>query len=131
MGIGMRKRVQLSSTPDHGKVLGTHVHNHLLRQYGEGLFYWKQSSEVDFIICRGNSIVGFIQVAYENLEEPKVLEREIRSLREGLKQYPHTKAYLIVWDVPKKWDKNRHNPIILLPFWQFLLSDPLPDLSLI
>lgn len=125
---GVRKRVQLSSTPDKGKLLETHVHNHLLRQYEEGLFYWKQSGEVDFIIRRGNSICGFVQVAYGNLDEPNLLKREIRSLQEGLKQYAQAKAYLIVWEVPKNWDEKRHDPIVLLPFWQFLLSDCLPGL---
>ncbi len=120
--LGLRKVVSLSTSPDYGKLLETIVHNHLATLEQDELFYWKGLGEIDFVTQKGITTDKLIQVAYENLTDPKTLARELKPLQEGLKQYPKANPYLITWEWPKHLETDRVQGIKIVSLWHFLLS---------
>ena len=121
--LGLRKVVQLATSPDHGKLIETQVYNHLLRKRQADVFYWKGKGEIDFLVQEGIVVTQLIQVAYQGLDDPKVIAREVSSLYEGMAQYKNAKAYLIVWEIPEGFDAKQFENIEILPLWHFLLQE--------
>lgn len=119
--LGLRKVVSLSTSPDAGKLLETVVHNHMMTLEPEGLFYWKDEGEIDILTRKGIHVENLIQVAHNNLTDTRILNRELKSLQEGLKDYPKAKPYLITSAWPEGLDMEKVEGVTVLPLWYFLL----------
>lgn len=113
---GIRQIVSIAETPDRGRMVETAVHQHLQRLNSDDIFYWKGRQEIDFVIRQGNTISSLIQVAYDNLDEPKTLTRELDALQEAKTRFPQAETKLIAAKMPKTGHKT------ITPLWTFLLS---------
>jgi hypothetical protein len=91
------------------------------------LFYYKnqQQEEVDFIIQSGMKISHLIQVCY-NITDPKVKEREIRSLVKASSELQCHRLVVITNDYENKenhaWFGNT-GEIEFIPLWKWLISE--------
>jgi len=117
--LGIRQIVSIAETPDYGRMVETVVYQHLQRILGGDIFYWKGKQEIDFVIRQGNTITALLQVAYDNLDEPKILARECNALEDGKTRFPKAETTLVTAKMPKT--KNE----IMTPLWVFLLSKKL------
>ncbi len=98
-----------------GKLLENIVAVELSRR-NRRLFYWKNGTELDFILRKGRQAAELINVCY-SLNE-KTLAREIESLERGLAEFKDAKAMLIYWEgTPVKHDK-----IVFQNILDFLLA---------
>lgn len=79
----MNNRENAFSGENLGWRLETLVCIELLRRYkceGYDIYYYEETSfEVDFIVCRGKSVLQIIQVSYD-IANPKTYKREIKGL---------------------------------------------------
>lgn len=114
--LGIRQMVSLTQAPDNGRLIETAVYQKLQQTMHNDIFYWKGNQEVDFVLRKGNTIYSIIQVAYENLDNPKVLARELQALDAAKQQFPEATTLLIAGKMPKYQDKR------ILPLWVFLLT---------
>lgn len=85
---GLRNAISLSGAPDRGRLMETAVHNALLGEDSDGLFYWKGQGEVDLAVRRGLGIERLIQVTDEGLLDPVSRRREIEALVEASSVFP-------------------------------------------
>jgi len=86
------------------------------------LFYWKNGTELDFILRKGRQAAELINVCY-SLNE-KTLAREIESLERGLAEFKDAKAMLIYWEgTPVKHDK-----IVFQNILDFCWRRPIEDM---
>ena len=113
--LGIRQILALTKSPDNGRLIETAVYQKLQQSLRNNIFYWKGDQEVDFVLRKGNNIYSIIQVAYENLDNSKVLARELNALDAAKQQFTAATALLITAKMPKYKD-NR-----ILPLWKFLL----------
>lgn len=119
--LGLRKVASLSASQDETKLIETQVHNMLLRNEHNQLYYWKGDGEIDLVTQDGASITGLYQVAYGGLEQTKVAAREFGALQKAIKLFTHAKPFLITWEVTDEL-KQQYPEINIMPLWQFLLS---------
>jgi len=86
------------------------------------LCYWKDYSghEVDFITLEGGKPKQAIQSCYD-VSNPLTLEREIKSLRLGMKELRLKNGVVLTWDEEKKV-KQPGSEILLIPLWKWLLE---------
>ncbi|MCF6269736.1 MAG: ATP-binding protein [Melioribacteraceae bacterium] len=85
---GFINSIAFNVSQNRGKRLENIVAIEILRKISsenKKVFYWKKNYEVDFVIQSGNSIEELIQVSV-NIENPKTLNREKRSLLEASKE---------------------------------------------
>lgn len=115
--LGIRHVASFTHSPDSGKLIETLVYQHLQRQFRDDIFYWKGKQEIDFVLRKGNTISSMIQVAYDNLSDPLIWQREIDALEEASQQFKHAKPMLIAGKLPK----SHQQPLV--PLWYFLLTD--------
>lgn len=120
--LGIRNQVSLSLSPDIGKSLESLVFRALKQQHHDGIFYWKNHGEIDFILRRKNVITTLIQVMAEGLDDPKVIAREINALQEGLKVFPKATPIIVVGQSALPMTLPIVKPIQIVPLWQFLLN---------
>lgn len=97
---GLRNAVSLSATPDRGRLMETAVHNQLLQERYDGLFYWKGEGEVDLAVRRGLGLRSLIQVTDEGLLEPAARRRELEALREAALAFPHAEPMVVAGALP-------------------------------
>lgn len=114
---GLRNAVCLSASPDRGRLMETAVYRALSQEEGE-LFYWKGKTEVDFLLRRDPRATRLIQVAYQGLEDPKVLEREVRALTEAGDEFPEAARQLVVGDI-RGLSKVLPESCETVPFWRW------------
>lgn len=117
--LGLRQMVSLAHSEDKGKLIETAVYHHLQRLAYGNVFYWKGKQEVDFILRKGNTIYSAIQVAYENLDNFEILQREQLALNDMNHKFKNAKGILVTAIMPKRKIKN------CVPLWIFLLDDQL------
>jgi len=118
--------VAVKIMPDLGKVLENIVFIRLRRQTNL-IFYAKTQNghEIDFVtLPEGISLSEDIplqlwQVCYE-LEDTSTLERETRSLWEGMEQFKVDEATIITYNTERTLRENGKT-ISILPAWKFLL----------
>ena len=77
----LRQDIYGSTLADETKLIETQVHNALLRNQSEELFYWKDDGEIDILTQDGISVTGLYQVAYAGLDQMKVAAREFGGLQ--------------------------------------------------
>jgi len=92
---GLRNAVCLSGSPDRGRLAETVAYGALSQEEGD-LFYWKGVTEVDFLVRKGHRVDRLVQVAYQGLDDPKVLQREVRALTEAGEAFPEATRQLVV-----------------------------------
>lgn len=92
---GLRNAVSLSAAPDRGRLMETVVHNALLGERSDGLFYWKGEGEVDLAVRRGLGLERLIQVTDEGLLEPASRQGEIEALLEASRVFPDAELLVI------------------------------------
>ena len=100
---GLANAASFKFSDNIGKLLENIVAVELLRK-NQKLFYWKNGTEIDFVLRMGRQAGELINVCY-SLNE-KSLTREISSLERGLSEFKHAKARLIYWEgKPEKHSK--------------------------
>lgn len=115
--LGLRRIASISLSMDYGKLTETLVYQQLQRQFRNRLFYWKGSQEIDFVMQDGNSVSHCIQVAYDNLDNEKTLNRELAALEEAEAKFKQAKKQLIVGKIPASPSAG------MISLWVFLLQD--------
>jgi predicted AAA+ superfamily ATPase len=75
------------------------------------LFYWKNGTEIDFVLRIGRQADELVNVCYSL--NKRTLAREIESLERGLSEFKEAKAKLIYWEgKPVKHDKIEFQNIL-------------------
>ena len=124
--LGLRNLLAVSGSVDNGKVTETLVHNHLRNNTRDDIYYSKKTGEIDLLTHRGSTVTQLIQVMFKGLDEPEIMQREIKSLVAAQKLYPRAHAKLIVSQFPIGWSGPdaaiRAANIDVLPLWQYLLN---------
>lgn len=120
LDLGLRYVVGLMHSDDRGRIIETAVFNSLQAQKQDGIFYWKQSNEIDLLVRRGNSVEKLIQVVYEGLDKPEVQQRELNGFTEAQKIAPRAKQLIIAAKLSKK-KIELPNKVKLIPLWHYLL----------
>ncbi len=92
---GLRNAVSFKFSEDIGKLLENIVYLELLRKK-ESPYYWEGKGEIDFVLRRGHKVAELVNVCYSLNTES--LEREIKSLEEGMSEFKNTKAKIIYWE---------------------------------
>lgn len=78
----------------------TAVHNTLMRERHDGLFYWKGEGEIDLAIRHGLSLRSLIQVTDEGLLDPNARRRELRPFAEAAVALPHAEPLVVAGALP-------------------------------
>jgi predicted AAA+ superfamily ATPase len=105
-------------TGDHGAFLENLVFLTLRRQQLEvGYYETKNGHEVDFVY-KLNGQTYLIQVAW-SLDSEETKEREIRALREGLKELPDATCRIVTLSGEGSSEDAR---IRIIPLWKFLME---------
>ena len=92
---GLRNAVSFKFSEDIGKLLENIVYLEFLRRK-EAPYYWEGKTEIDFVLRRGHKVSELINVCYSL--NAKSLEREIKSLEEGMSEFKNVKAKIIYWE---------------------------------
>lgn len=119
--FGMRKLMSLLHSPDYGRIAETAIFKALSMNPKNEIYYWKGKGEVDFLVKQNNEVSQLIQVVYEGLDVPGIMQREIASLREAGEKFKTAEKLLIVGNTSSNFmfsEKDIH----LIPLWKFLLS---------
>lgn len=121
---GLRNVVSLTGSPDRGRLMETAVHGALDRAPHDGLFYWKDEGEIDFVVRRGISVSSLVQVASEGMERAKVRDRELRSLEQGRAAFPEAERWLVLGSLPRVRDETMpmENGSHHVPLWRYLVE---------
>ncbi|MBN2366184.1 MAG: ATP-binding protein [Calditrichaeota bacterium] len=109
---GLSRANTASLSPDMGRFLENLVFLHL-RKSGREVFYYRNQSECDFLVKEKNKITRAIQVCYQLTEEN--LKREIRGLKEALKNTAAAEGLLITLD-----QKDEIDGIPVLPAREYI-----------
>ncbi|MAF37070.1 hypothetical protein CL622_08205 [archaeon] len=112
---GLRNAVSLTFSKDTGKLVENIVLIALKRKWDD-VYYWKKTSEVDFIVKAPNQTLTAINVTYTN----QIKNREIDGLKEFKVAFPKriTKLILITKDLETVKDD-----IAYIPLWKWLLTE--------
>ena len=86
----------------------------------DGIFYWKDEGEIDFLTQKG-TVNQLIQVVYAGLDRPEVAARELGGLQKALKTFPFAKASVITWELGDVHDWAKYHEIEIIPLWHFML----------
>lgn len=111
---GLRNAVSFKFSEDIGKLLENIVYLEFLRRK-ESPYYWEGKTEIDFVLRRGHKVAELVNVCYSLSAQS--LEREIKSIEEGVSEFKNVKAKIIYWEgVPFK-----HKKIEFVNILDFLL----------
>jgi len=90
-----------------------------LRQKYQDIYYFKEKQEIDFFIPQDKLLIN---VSYK-IEDNKTLQREIKSLKEGMDYFGIKNSYLINSQKEEQIDINGKK-IHIIPLWKWLLNHP-------
>ncbi len=110
---GLRNAVSFKFSKDEGKLVENIVFIELKRR-NNGIYYWKNIGEVDFIIKNKDNSLTAINVSYTD----EIKEREIKGLLEFQNAFKSKVKELII--LTKNVGKNK-NGINFIPLWKWLL----------
>jgi uncharacterized protein len=102
---------------DYSKSFENTVYLHLRKKYGEELFYWKGSQEVDFYIPKHKQLIN-VSVDVSNQQ---TLDREVNGLVEAMKNLKLKQATLITANKAETFHVNKLE-INIIPLWRWLLE---------
>ena len=93
-----------------------------LRRLSPGIHYYKttQGWEVDFIVVLYSGQKMLVQVC-EQMEHPETRERELRALRQGMKELSLMKGFVVTRKESTKIEQDDGSVIHILPAWRFCL----------
>lgn len=112
---GLRNAVSFTFSEDIGKLLENIVLLEFLRRK-EALYYWERKTEIDFVLRHGYKVSELVNVCYSL--NGSSLERELKSLEEGISEFKDAKAKIIYWEgTPPK-----HKKIEFVNILDFLLN---------
>jgi len=112
---GLRNAVSFKFSEDIGSLLENIVFVEFLRRK-KIPYYWEGKNEVDFVLRKGHKVSELVNICYSL--SGKSLEREIRSLEEGISKFKGSKARIIYWEgTPPK-----HKNIEFMSILDFLLT---------
>lgn len=111
---GLRNAVSFKFSEDIGKLLENIVLLEFLRKKEEP-YYWEGKKEIDFVLRQGHKVSELVNICYSLNAES--LEREIKSLEEGLFEFKGAKAEIIYWE----GEPVKHPKIKFVNILDFLL----------
>lgn len=112
---GLRNAVSFAFSEDIGKLLENIVLLEFLRRK-ETPYYWEGKTEIDFVLRRGYEVSELVNVCYSL--NGRSLERELKSLEEGMSEFKNAEAKIIYWEgAPPK-----HKKIEFVNVLDFLLG---------
>jgi hypothetical protein len=107
---GLVNAASFKFSDDIGRLLENIVAVEFLRR-NQRLFYWKNGTEIDFVLRIGRQADELVNVCYSL--NKRTLAREIESLERGLSEFKEAKAKLIYWEgKPVKHDKIEFQNIL-------------------
>lgn len=114
--IALRNAVLLPESKDDGKALENIVYLNLERSLGEddGVFYYNDSKECDFVVRRGERVTELIQVCWVLNEEN--VEREIGGLLAASTFTGCTKCSIITFNQQQSLERDGLH-IEVKPIW--------------
>lgn len=110
--LGIRNTVCISNSKDEGRIVESLIYQNLRKRFGNNVFYWSGSQEIDFLIQEGNKVTQLWLIAIDGLEEEKVINHELNAFEDA-------KTFLVTKSMPKNWGNF---PCSVLPLWLFLLE---------
>ena len=116
--LGLRNSIAFRFSEDIGKLYENAVFLKLKRE-GKEIYYWKNKSEVDFVVKEGIAVKELIQVS-KNIKNKKTKEREIKGLIEAAKEFKQKEAKIITEDTEKE-ELIQNIKIKYIPLWKWLL----------
>lgn len=123
----MDNRPDAMRGPNLGWRMETAVYLELCRRKvtdGTYVYYYKsgpRAKEVDFVVCRGNSVVQLYQVAYD-ISAPKTRKREIDSLVMAAEALKCRELYLLT-DTERGREESGGKVVEIVPVYEWLLHD--------
>jgi len=125
---GFRQAKGFQFSDDWGKLLENAVASELYKRClykGSKLFYWKDrdQQEVDFVIQTGTQVTELIQVCW-NINQPKTLNREVRSLLKASEKLKCNRLLIITMEEEKKEEFSwfgLQRQVEFIPAWKWLL----------
>ena len=112
---GLRNAISFKFSEDIGKLLENIVLIEYLRKKKD-LYYWQDKNEIDFLLRDGHKVSELINVCYSL--NKNTLDREIKSLEEGLNKFKGSRAKLIYWE----GKPAKHKKIEFVNILEFLLK---------
>jgi len=88
-----------------GKIMENVVFNHLKQEKKE-IFYWKNKTEIDFVIRKGYKIAHIYNTCW-SLKNIRTKDRELSSLEIGQKELHSSSANLVFWEKEDNFVDNR------------------------
>ena len=114
--VGLVNVVSFMFKDDFAKLLENIVFLKLIHQKHKP-YYWRNGTEIDFILRTGHKVSRLINVCY-NLENKNTMQREISSLEKGLAEFPGAKGEIIYW----QGEETKHSKIKFINILDFLLN---------
>ena len=123
---GFIKARSFELSPNYGRLLENCVFIELFRRgYKPDLdmFYYRTRNdrEIDFLVRKGHKLEQLIQVCYD-INQPKVLKREVDALVEAANELKCDNLLLLTWDREEQITVN-NQLITLLPTYKWLTFD--------
>lgn len=87
-----------------GRILENTVFN-CLKQNNKKIYYWRNKTEIDFIIRQGYTIKEIINVSWA-LKDKKTVERELESLEIAKEELKCSKSILVYWEKDIAYKKD-------------------------
>ncbi|CAA6819476.1 MAG: Predicted ATPase [uncultured Sulfurovum sp.] len=113
---GFKKLFSISLSDDYSKLYENLAFLHLRRESSE-VYYFKEKQEVDLYVHTDKEYL--VNVSYA-IEDEKTLTREINALREGMKYFKLSKAYLVTAERDEVVEVDEGS-IEVIPMWKWLL----------
>jgi len=113
---GFKKLFSISLSDDYSKLYENLAFLHLRRGSSE-VYYFKQKQEVDLYVHTDKEYL--VNVSYA-IEDEKTLTREINALREGMKYFKLSQAYLVTAQRDELVEVEEGS-IEVIPLWKWLL----------
>jgi predicted AAA+ superfamily ATPase len=110
---GLRNAVSFKFSKDKGKLAENAVLVELKRRRKD-IYYWKDRSEVDFIIKNRDQTLTAINVSYTD----DIPEREVYSLKEFASKYKNKIKELVL--ITENTEKKEQG-ILFIPLWKWLI----------
>ena len=113
-------------SPNKGRLLENTIMVELIRRGykpGQTLFYYRSrnNKEVDFVCRKGAQVDQLIQVSYD-VNNPRVLKREISALLECSGELHCNKLLLLTWDKEINIEQDRQI-VQVIPVWKWMTEE--------
>ncbi len=114
---GLRNAVSFKFSKDYGKLAENLVFVELRRR-NKNIYYWKEKSEVDFVIKNSDHTLNAIKVTYND----EIDKREIQGLLNFKNKYKKCRELILITKNLEKEEKIDNKKIKFIPLWKWLLE---------